>query len=41
MIKTGIWMNLFSILLISLIKYYLLLIVWDIQVDEIPAIFER
>lgn len=39
MIRTGIWMNLFSILLISLIIYYLLPILWDFKMKEIPEIF--
>lgn len=39
MIKAGIWMNLLSILLISLIIYYLLPVLWDFAVDEIPAVF--
>ncbi|MEP6262254.1 MAG: SLC13 family permease [Gillisia sp.] len=39
MIRTGIWMNLFSILLISLIIYYLLPVLWDFKMDEIPAMF--
>ncbi len=40
MTKAGIWMNLFSILLISLIIYYLLPVLWDFKVDDIPVIFE-
>lgn len=39
MIRTGIWMNLFSILLISLIVYYLLPVLWGFEVNEIPSIF--
>ena len=39
MAKAGIWMNLFSILLISLIIYYLLPVLWDFKMDEIPAMF--
>ncbi len=39
MAKAGIWMNLFSILLISLIIYYLLPVLWDFKMDEIPARF--
>lgn len=39
MTKAGIWMNLFSILLITLIIYYLLPILWDFKVHEIPVIF--
>ena len=40
MIRTGIWMNVFSILLISLIIYYLLPILWDFKINEIPAVFQ-
>lgn len=40
MTKAGIWMNLFSILLISLIIYYLLPLLWDFNANEIPGIFE-
>ncbi|MDT0643837.1 SLC13 family permease [Zunongwangia sp. F363] len=36
MVKAGIFMNIFSILLISLIVYYLLPILWDIKMNEIP-----
>lgn len=39
MIRTGIWMNLFSILLITLIIYYLLPLLWQFGVEEIPAVF--
>ncbi len=39
MMRTGIWMNLFSILLISLIVYYLLPVLWNFNVEEIPGIF--
>lgn len=39
MVRTGIWMNIFSILLISLIIYFLLPILWGITVDEIPKVF--
>ncbi|CAN5130525.1 SLC13 family permease [soil metagenome] len=39
MTKAGIWMNLFSILLITLIIYYFLPVLWDFNVHEIPDIF--
>lgn len=39
MTRAGIWMNLFSILLISLIIYYLLPLLWDFNVNEIPEMF--
>lgn len=40
MTKAGIWMNLFSILLISLIIYYLLPVLWSFGIDEIPKVFQ-
>ncbi|WP_324719538.1 SLC13 family permease [Salinimicrobium sp. HB62] len=40
MVRTGIWMNTISILLITLIVYFLLPVFWGIRVDEIPAVFE-
>ena len=39
MVKSGIWMNIFSILLISLIVYYLLPWLWSFDVHQIPEIF--
>lgn len=39
MIRTGLWMNIFSIILISLIIYYLLPLLWNFELDEIPAVF--
>lgn len=41
MIRTGIWMNLFSILLICLIIYFLLPMLWDFEVHKIPDIFQK
>lgn len=41
MIRTGIWMNLFSILLICLIIYFLLPMIWDFEVHKIPDIFQK
>jgi sodium-dependent dicarboxylate transporter 2/3/5 len=40
MVRTGIWMNTISILLITLIVYFLLPVFWGIRVEEIPAVFE-
>ena len=40
MVRAGVWMNIFSILIITLIIYFLLPIIWNITVDEIPAVFE-
>lgn len=37
MVKTGFWLNLFSIILITLYVYYLLPILWNIDLFEIPA----
>lgn len=39
MAKAGIWMNIFSIILISLIIYYLLPWLWNFSVHEIPQAF--
>lgn len=39
MVRTGIWMNFFSILLITLIIYFLLPLLWGIKTDEIPEVF--
>ncbi|SLJ87048.1 Sodium:sulfate symporter transmembrane region [Salegentibacter salarius] len=39
MIKTGLWMNLFSILLISILVYFFLPSIWNFKVNEIPEIF--
>jgi len=36
MIKTGIWMNIISIILLTLITYYLLPILWDFDVLIFP-----
>jgi len=36
MIKTGIWMNLLSIIILSLFVYFLLLFLWDFD----PLVFE-
>ena len=39
MAKAGIWMNIMSIFLISVIVYFLLPILWDFDLQEIPVIF--
>jgi len=39
MIRAGIWMNLISIMIITLFAYYLLPIFWDFIPDEFPAAF--
>lgn len=39
MIRAGIWMNLISIIIITLFAYYLLPILWDFIPDEFPAAF--
>lgn len=39
MVRAGIWMNIFSILIITLIIYFLLPMIWGFTVDEIPAVF--
>jgi len=36
MMKTGIWMNLISIILLTLITYYLLPILWDFDISVYP-----
>ncbi len=36
MIRTGIWMNLFSIIIISLLVYYLLPLIWNFDPEVIP-----
>jgi len=40
MIKTGLWMNLFSILLISILVYFFLPTIWGFKIEEIPEIFK-
>lgn len=41
MMRAGIWMNIFSILLISLIIFYLLPTLWDFSINEIPPVFKN
>ncbi len=40
MIKVGLWMNIISILLATLILYFLLPNVWDIKIDSFPELFK-
>jgi sodium-dependent dicarboxylate transporter 2/3/5 len=39
MMRAGIWMNLISIVLVTLFTYYLLPVLWDIVPGEFPAAF--
>jgi sodium-dependent dicarboxylate transporter 2/3/5 len=39
MTRAGIWMNLLSILIISLVIYFLIPVIWRIEVSEIPEVF--
>ena len=39
MVRAGIWMNVLSILVITLIVYFLLPIIWGITLNEIPEVF--
>lgn len=41
MVRSGIWMNLISIILITVLTYLLLPILWDIQPNEFPAMFNQ
>ncbi|MGY5850764.1 SLC13 family permease [Salegentibacter sp. F14] len=41
MIKTGIWMNLFSILLVSFVVYFALPVLWDFDPEIVPEIFQN
>ncbi len=41
MIRTGIWMNIISIALISIMVYFLLPYIWGFAPEEIPKIFEN
>ena len=40
MAKAGIWMNMMSIFLISVMVYFLLPILWDFDLQEVPEIFD-
>ncbi len=39
MARAGIWMNVFSILFITLIIYFILPVLWNIKVERIPEVF--
>jgi sodium-dependent dicarboxylate transporter 2/3/5 len=39
MVKTGIWMNLISIVILTLAVYFLLPVLWDIEIDSFPGVF--
>ena len=39
MMRAGIWMNLISIVLVTIVTYYLLPVMWDIVPDVFPASF--
>jgi sodium-dependent dicarboxylate transporter 2/3/5 len=39
MVRTGIWMNLISIILLTLIVYFLLPILWNFDAGTFPAGF--
>jgi sodium-dependent dicarboxylate transporter 2/3/5 len=39
MVKSGIWMNILSIIMITLIVYFVLPYIWDFDPDNVPAIF--
>lgn len=41
MVKTGVWMNIISILLLTLITYYFLPILWDFVPDSFPENFKK
>ena len=36
MLKTGVWMNILSIILIVLLIYFGLPIIWDLELNEFP-----
>jgi solute carrier family 13 (sodium-dependent dicarboxylate transporter), member 2/3/5 len=40
MVKTGLWLNLISILLITLYLYFLMPLVWNIDLQQFPLVFE-
>lgn len=39
MIRTGLWLNLFSVLVLSLFVYFLLPLLWNFDMQEVPADF--
>jgi len=40
MMKTGFWLNIISILIISLIIYFALPLIWDFDPYTIPKVFK-
>lgn len=41
MIRAGIWMNVISIILITVFTYFLLPYIWDIDANQFPALFNK
>jgi len=40
MVKTGIWMNIISILLLTMMVYFILPLIWSFDLSEFPSAFE-
>lgn len=40
MMKTGIWMNLISIVLLAIVTYYLLPLLWNFNISEFPEVLK-
>ena len=41
MVRTGVWLNLISILIITILTYYALPLIWDFIPDEFPINFKK
>jgi sodium-dependent dicarboxylate transporter 2/3/5 len=41
MVKSGFWMNILSILIVTLIVYFVLPYIWDFDPDHVPDIFKK
>ena len=41
MVRTGVWMNLISIILLTLLTYFLLPALWDFVPDQFPEVFKK
>ena len=41
MVRTGVWLNLISILIITILTYYALPLIWDFIPDEFPVNFKK
>jgi sodium-dependent dicarboxylate transporter 2/3/5 len=41
MVKAGIWMNIISIILLSLIVFFVLPVFWDFVPDQFPDILRK